>query len=98
MQKTIQGVYVNLQELAYSLENWFKSKKHYQTQVLGMGQSFIVQAKKVGFFRTIIGADRAFTVRLMGGQGFLNVDVGLADWLKAADVTEDVIAAWYSLP
>ncbi|MCG3108171.1 hypothetical protein L3N51_00452 [Metallosphaera sp. J1] len=98
MQKTIQGVYVNPQQIAYQLENWFRSKKHYQTQVLGMGSSYVVQAKKVGFLRTIFGADRAFTVRLMGGQGFLNVDVGLADWLKAADVTEDVIAALVFTP
>ncbi|MCH1770129.1 MULTISPECIES: zinc ribbon domain-containing protein [Metallosphaera] len=98
MQKTIQGVYVNPQQIAYQLENWFRSKKHYQTQVLGMGASYVVQAKKVGFLRTIIGADRAFTVRLVGGQGFLNVDVGLADWLKAADVTEDVIAALVFTP
>jgi len=48
--------------------------------------------------RVIFGANRAFTVRLFGGQGVLNVDVGMSDWLKAEDVTEDVIAAMVFTP
>lgn len=92
MNKSFQGVYVNPQQIAYFLENWFSSKG-YKTQVLGSGSSVIVQAKKEGFFRALVGADRAFTVRIMGGQGYLNVDVGMSNWVKAADVTEDVITA-----
>ncbi|BFI74878.1 zinc ribbon domain-containing protein [Sulfurisphaera ohwakuensis] len=97
MQKTYTNVYVNLYQLGLSLEQWLISKG-YKTQILPVGQYVVVQAKKEGILRTIFGANRAFTIRLSGGQGILNVDVGMSDWLKAADVTEDVIAAMVFTP
>lgn len=97
MQKTFNGVYVDINRLATQIEYWLKQQK-YHTQVINTPNYAIVQAKKIGILRTIFGADRAFTVRLSGGMGILNVDVGLADWLKAADVTEDVIAALVFTP
>ncbi len=97
MQKTYTGVYVNLYQLGLALEQWLINKG-YKTQILTVGQYVVVQAKKEGIIRTIFGANRAFTIRLSGGQGILNVDVGMSDWLKAADVTEDVIAAMVFTP
>jgi hypothetical protein len=60
MNKSFQGVYVNSQQISYLLESWFSSKG-YKAQVLGNENSFVVQAKKEGFFRTFTGADSAFT-------------------------------------
>jgi len=97
MQKTYQGVYVNLYQLGLSLEQWLL-QKGYKTQIFNAGNYVVVQAKKEGILRTIFGANRAFTIRLSGGQGILTVDVGMSDWLKAADVTEDVIAAMIFTP
>ncbi|BFH73812.1 zinc ribbon domain-containing protein [Sulfurisphaera javensis] len=97
MQRTFTGVYVNINQLGLALLQWLESKG-YKTQILSAGQYIVVQAKKEGILRTIFGANRAFTVRLSGGQGVLTVDVGMSDWLKAADVTEDVIAAMIFTP
>lgn len=91
MQKVFQGVNVNLQALALQLYQWFISKG-YQAQYYGFGNYYIVQARKTGFLRHIFAADRAFTVKLFGGQGYLEVNIGIADWVKAEDVTEDTIA------
>ena len=82
---------MNLQALATSLYQWFISKG-YQAQYYGFGNYYIVQARKTGFLRHIFAADRAFTVKLFGGQGYLEVNIGIADWVKAEDVTEDAIA------
>jgi hypothetical protein len=90
MQKTFQGVNVNLQLLAQNLYQWFISKG-YQAQFYGAGNYYIVQAKKTGLLRHLFAADRAFTVKLFGGQGYLEVNTGLANWVKAEDVTESVL-------
>ena len=97
MQKTYTGVYVNTYQLGMQLLTWLESKG-YKTQILTAGSYVVIQAKKEGFLRTIFGANRAFTVRLSGGQGVLNVDVGMSDWIKAEDATEDVIAAMVFTP
>ena len=97
MQKTFTGVYVNIYQLGLQLLNWLESKG-YKTQILNVGSYVVIQAKKEGFLRAIFGANRAFTIRLSGGQGVLNVDVGMSDWLKAEDVTEDIIAAMVFTP
>lgn len=91
MKKVFQGVNVNLQMLASQLFEWF-SLKGYQSQYFGAGNYYIVQAKKEGFWRHLLAADRAFTVKLFGGQGYLEVDTGVANWVKAEDVTEAFLA------
>lgn len=92
MQKVFTGVNVNPFFIAQGLQNWLMGKG-YTTQMAGAGNSYLVQAKKTGVLRAIFGADRAFTIRIMGGNGTLTVDVGLAGWLKALDVGEDAVAA-----
>ncbi|MFP3233525.1 MAG: zinc ribbon domain-containing protein [Sulfolobaceae archaeon] len=87
MKKVFQGVNVNLQMLAVQLFQWF-SFKGYQSQYYGAGNYYIVQAKKEGFLRHLFAADRAFTVKLFGGQGYLEAETGVANWVKAEDVTE----------
>ncbi|MFP3218293.1 MAG: zinc finger Ran-binding domain-containing protein [Acidianus sp.] len=93
MNKTFQGVYVD----PYQLETWLAGKG-YKTQILRAGNYVVVQAKKEGILRTIFGADRAFTVRLYGGQGFLQVDIGMSNWLKAGEAAEDIVAAMVFMP
>jgi len=97
MQKTFTGVYVNINQLGMQVLTWLESKG-YKTQILNAGNYVVIQAKKEGFLRAIFGANRAFTVRLSGGQGVLNVDVGMSDWIKAEDATEDMIAAMVFTP
>jgi hypothetical protein len=91
MQKRFEGVNVNLQALAVQLFQWF-SFKGYQSQYFGAGNYYIVQAKKEGLLRHLFAADRAFTVKLFGGPGFLEVNTGVANWVKAEDVTEAFLA------
>ncbi|BBG23072.1 zinc ribbon domain-containing protein [Sulfuracidifex tepidarius] len=91
MDKTFNGVNVNLQALAQSIDFYLQGKG-YHTQNFVSGNSAVVQAKKTGILRTIFGANRAFTVRMSSGMGSLNVNIGLADWIVGTDVAEDVIA------
>jgi len=91
MDKIFQGVNVNLQALAQSVDFYLQGKG-YHTQNFVSGNSAVVQAKKTGILRTIFGANRAFTVRMNNGMGSLNVNIGLADWIVGTDVAEDVIA------
>jgi hypothetical protein len=79
------------------LEIWLAGKG-YKTQILQTGNYVVVQDKKEGILRTIFGADRAFTVRLYRGQGFLQVDIGMSNWLKAGEAAEDVVAAMVFMP
>jgi hypothetical protein len=97
MNKTFQGVYVDPYQLGMQLETWLAGKG-YKTQILQTGNYVVVQAKKEGILRTIFGADRAFTIRLYGGQGFLQVDIGMSNWLKAGEAAEDVVAAMVFMP
>jgi cytochrome c biogenesis protein ResB len=90
MDKTFQGVNVNLPLLAQSIDFYLQGKG-YHTQNFVSGNSAVVQAKKTGLLRTIFGANRAFTVRMTGGQGYLDVNIGLADWIVGTSVVEDVI-------
>ncbi|BCU71057.1 zinc ribbon domain-containing protein [Stygiolobus caldivivus] len=87
MKKVFQGVNVNLQMLASQLFQWF-SYKGYTSQFYGAGNYYIVQAKKEGMLRHLFAADRAFTVKLFGGQGYLEAETGVSNWVKAEDVTE----------
>ncbi|EWG06656.1 MAG: hypothetical protein ASUL_08319 [Candidatus Aramenus sulfurataquae] len=84
MQKRFENVNVNLQALAQYLNEWFISKG-YQSQYFGYGNYYVIQAKKTGLLRHIFAADRAFTVKLMGAPGILDVNIGIADWVKAED-------------
>ncbi len=90
MHKTFQGVNVNVQQLALSLAQWFRSKG-YISQYYGYGNNYVVQAKKEGFLRHFIAANRAFTVKITGYSGYLDVDIGVANWIKAEDATEALI-------
>ncbi|TRM96264.1 zinc ribbon domain-containing protein [Sulfolobus sp. B1] len=90
MRKTFQGVNVNVQQLAQSLAEWFRLKG-YISQYYGYGNSYIVQAKKEGLLRHLFAADRAFTVKIIGYPNYLDVDIGVANWVKAEDVTEALI-------
>lgn len=47
----------------------------------------VIQAQKGGFLRSIITADRAFTILIDGQPGDFTVRVGIGRWLKHLGIT-----------
>ncbi|WP_246263841.1 zinc ribbon domain-containing protein [Metallosphaera tengchongensis] len=90
MNKTFQGVNVDLQYLGQQLYQWFISKG-YQAQYFPSGNQVVVQAKKTGFLRHLFAADRAFTVKITQFPGYLDVNTGMANWIKAEGAIDAVI-------
>jgi hypothetical protein len=50
------------------------------------GEGVVIQAKKGGFLRGVVDADRALTVMISGDPNDLTVRVGIGKWLEHAGV------------
>jgi hypothetical protein len=46
------------------------------------GQGVVIQAKKGGFLRGVVNADRAMTITITGSPDDFTVRVGIGKWLK----------------
>lgn len=78
--KTFVGKNVDISKLASSVESYLTSKG-YQTQSYRSSDgSLIVQARKGGFLRAIVNAQRAFTIHISGSPDNVGVNIGVANW------------------
>ena len=88
-QRDYLGKRVNLDQLQGLIESFF-GEEGFRTQSLKHPQGYIVQAKKGGIFRTILAANRAYTIIIEGSPSNFKIRIGVADWLKGLknEVTE----------
>ncbi len=71
----------NLDLLADSIEEHFQVDG-YQTQSSKRPDGWVVQARKAGFLRDLLAADRAFTVTISGEKDNFRVSFGIGKWAQ----------------
>ncbi|MGC8608995.1 MAG: hypothetical protein ACP5UV_03885 [Thermoplasmata archaeon] len=76
-----QGKNVDPKKLSEAIENYFK-EENFITQSAVHPNGYLIQVKKGGIFRTILGMDRAFTIIITGDASNLKVQVGITKWLQ----------------
>ncbi|BAB59744.1 TVG0593813 [Thermoplasma volcanium GSS1] len=76
-----KGKNVDLSKLSSIIENYFR-EENFVTQSSQHPRGYVIQAKKGGIFRTILGMDRAFTIVLVGDSSDFKVQIGVGKWLQ----------------
>ncbi len=90
-----KGKNVDLEKLSKAIEDYFK-EENFVTQSSQHPNGYLVQAKKGGIFRTILGMDRAFTIVISGTPSDFRVQIGLGKWLQ--DLGVAAIEAFFITP
>jgi hypothetical protein len=77
-----QGKGTNLSALQSHIEEYLK-KDGFTTQTSApSAQGIAIQAKKGGFLRGVVDADRAMTIMIAGTPADFTVRVGIGKWLE----------------
>jgi hypothetical protein len=77
-----QGKGTDLGELAQKVEAYLESEGFTVQSSAPSGQGIVLQAKKGGFLRGVVDADRALTIMLSGAPDDFTVRVGIGKWLE----------------
>ncbi len=88
-KRVFSGRNIDLAKLASAVEAHLSSNGYTTQRYQSSDQSYIVQAKKGGFLRAIISAQRAFTIHISGSPQNVVVNVGVANW--GQDIAVDAI-------
>ena len=84
--------------LAEALEEWYQSMG-FETQILSTQyRGLIIQARKEGFLRTVVGMSSAITVTIDQKETYLLIEVGGANWAdKAGAAAIGFVVFWPTL-
>lgn len=74
------GESCNLELLADSIEERFQAQG-YKTQSGKTEKGWVIQARKEGFLRELLAAERAFTVTVIGQPTDFRVSFGIGRWV-----------------
>ena len=74
-----QGRNIDLRKLKQATEKWFRGHE-YETQTKSGDIDHLIQARKGGTFRTIVGASRAFNITISGNPNQFSVNFSIGDW------------------
>ena len=77
-----QGKHVDLGDLQSKIEGYLKSEGFSVQSSRSSGQGTVIQAKKGGFLRGVIDADRALSIVVSGSPDDLTVRIGIGKWLE----------------
>ena len=80
-QRDYVGKNVSLDKLEAQIENFFR-EEGFKLQSSKHPNGYLIQAKKGGIFRTLLAADRAYTVIVEGQESNFKIKIGVAEWLK----------------
>lgn len=61
------------------IQNWF-IEQEYETQSRSGEMDHVIQARKSGTFRTLVGASRAFTISIRGNSNEFTVTFSIGEW------------------
>lgn len=75
------------------------SSEGYKTQMANPPLGIVIQAKKAGFLRDIITADRAFSIMITGQPNDFSIHVGIGKWVQniAVAAVETILLTWLFL-
>jgi hypothetical protein len=82
-----QGKKVDLNVLKGKIEEYLKGDGFKLQSSTPSPHGTVIQAQKGGFLRSIITADRAFTILIDGEPNNFTVRVGVGRWLKHLAIT-----------
>ncbi len=82
-----QGKNTDLNVLKGKIEEYLKSDGFKVQSSMPSPHGTVIQAQKGGFLRSIITADRAFTILIDGEPNNFTVRVGVGKWLKHLAIT-----------
>jgi len=71
---------IDPQKVSDLVEQFFK-EEGFIVQTAKGSKGYVVQARKGGFFRTILAMNRAFTAVIDGDKDDFTVKLGVAEWL-----------------
>jgi hypothetical protein len=77
-----QGKGTDLSVLQQRIEEYLKSEGFSVQSSAPSGQGTVLQAKKGGFLRAVVDADRALTIMVSGEPDDFTVRVGIGKWLE----------------
>jgi len=77
-----QGKGTDLGTLGGKIEDYLKSDGFSVQTSAPSDQGSVIQAKKGGFLRGVVDADRALSVMISGAPGEFTVRVGVGKWLE----------------
>ena len=82
-----QGKNTDLDGLKTKVEDYLKNEG-FKTQTSPPSvHGTVIQAQKGGFLRSVIAADRAFTIMIDGQPNDFTIRVGIGRWLKHLGIT-----------
>jgi hypothetical protein len=77
-----EGKGTDLSALASHVEEYLKSDGFTVQTSPPSDQGTVIQAKKTGFLREIVAAERAFTITITGSSSDFTVRFGVGKWLQ----------------
>lgn len=95
-EEWFKGHQVDLEALAKDVENWF-ANNGYVTQIKKAEDKslWLIQARKPGKLRVVVGAKRAFSIVMEGEPNEFYVKVGISEWIS--NIASAGVAAIFSL-
>jgi hypothetical protein len=80
--ETFKGKGKSPEDVAAHIETYLKADGFTIQKSQPSGQGQVLQAKKAGWYREIIDADRALTISITGSTDDLTVRIGIGKWLE----------------
>jgi hypothetical protein len=77
-----EGKGTDLSALASHVEEYLKSEGFTVQTAPPSDQGTVIQAKKTGFLREVVAAERAFTITITGSSSDFTVRFGIGKWLQ----------------
>jgi hypothetical protein len=77
-----QGRGTDLSALQSHIEEYLKADGFTVQTSAPSAQGVVIQARKGGFLRGVIAADRAMTITIAGSPGDFTVRIGIGKWLE----------------
>jgi hypothetical protein len=77
-----QGKGVDLDSLTQKIEDYLKSDGFSVQRSAPSSQGSVLQARKGGFLRGLVAADRALSIMISGDPADVTVRVGIGKWLE----------------
>ena len=77
-----QGKQTDLSALQQKVEDYLKSDGFTVQTSAPSDQGTVIQAKKGGFLRAVVDADRALSIMISGSPADFTVGIGIGKWLE----------------